>query len=310
MGPIIGPILVTKGPENSVSTMTHETALHAIISLVIQGTLITFLYALAALGLAVVFGLIGVINMAHGAMITLGAYFTWACLSAGFPFVLAVMVAVLGVGLVGLIVEHVLIRHFYDKPFETLLLTWGLFLILTELIKIAFGSDIRTIPTPLPDAVNILGFHIPEYEAVVALLSAVLLGLTGLVFYKTSYGIKIRALTQNREVAGLLGLNVAATYKVAFVAGAMLAGLAGALMAPLLSIDPTIGNIYLVRSFFVVIVGGIGQLLGGTLAGSFLIGGSQTIFAAFSSQVIAQTVVFALAIVVLRFRPTGVFKEK
>ena len=290
--------------------MTHETVFHAILSLVIQGTLITFVYALAALGLAVVFGLIGVINMAHGAMITLGAYFTWACLSAGLPFALAVLVAVAGVGLVGLIVEHTLIRHFYDKPFETLLLTWGLFLILTELIKIAFGSDIRTIPTPLPSAIAFLGFHIPEYEALVALLSAVLLAVIGLVFYKTSYGIKIRALTQNREVAGLLGLNVATTYKIVFVAGAMLAGLAGALMSPILSIDPTIGNIYLVRSFFVVIVGGIGQLLGGTLAGSFLIGGSQTIFGAFSSQVIAQTIVFALAIVVLRFRPTGVFKEK
>ena len=290
--------------------MTHETVFHAILSLVIQGTLITFVYALAALGLAVVFGLIGVINMAHGAMITLGAYFTWAGLSAGLPFALAVLVAVAGVGLVGLIVEHALIRHFYDKPFETLLLTWGLFLILTELIKIAFGSDIRTIPTPLPSAIAFLGFHIPEYEALVALLSAVLLAVIGLVFYKTSYGIKIRALTQNREVAGLLGLNVAATYKIVFVAGAMLAGFAGALMSPILSIDPTIGNIYLVRSFFVVIVGGIGQLLGGTLAGSFLIGGSQTIFGAFSSQVIAQTIVFALAIVVLRFRPTGVFKEK
>ena len=290
--------------------MTHESVFHAILSLVIQGTLITFVYALAALGLAVVFGLIGVINMAHGAMITLGAYFTWAGLSAGLPFALAVLVAVAGVGLVGLIVEHALIRHFYDKPFETLLLTWGLFLILTELIKIAFGSDIRTIPTPLPSAIAFLGFHIPEYEALVALLSAVLLAVIGLVFYKTSYGIKIRALTQNREVAGLLGLNVAATYKIVFVAGAMLAGLAGALMSPILSIDPTIGNIYLVRSFFVVIVGGIGQLLGGTLAGSFLIGGSQTIFGAFSSQVIAQTIVFALAIVVLRFRPTGVFKEK
>lgn len=290
--------------------MTHESVFHAILSLAIQGTLITFVYALAALGLAVVFGLIGVINMAHGAMITLGAYFTWAGLSAGLPFALAVLVAVAGVGLVGLIVEHALIRHFYDKPFETLLLTWGLFLILTELIKIAFGSDIRTIPTPLPSAIAFLGFHIPEYEALVALLSAVLLAVIGLVFYKTSYGIKIRALTQNREVAGLLGLNVAATYKIVFVAGAMLAGLAGALMSPILSIDPTIGNIYLVRSFFVVIVGGIGQLLGGTLAGSFLIGGSQTIFGAFSSQVIAQTIVFALAIVVLRFRPTGVFKEK
>ncbi len=288
----------------------HISILHTIASVVIDGTLITFVFALAALGLAVIFGLIGVINMAHGAMLTLGAYFAWAAVTHGIPFPLAVLLAASGVALVGLALEHFAIRFFYDQPFETLLLTWGFFLVITELIKIVFGTDVRTIATPFPGAMHILDFELPAYETAVAGISVVVLCVIAFVFYRTSLGIKIRALTQNRDVASLLGLNIQATYKLVFVTGAFLAGLAGALIAPMLSIDSTIGNIYLVRSFFVVIVGGIGQLLGGTIIGSFLIGGSETIFAQVSSQVIAQTVVFALAIVVLRFRPTGVLKAK
>jgi branched-subunit amino acid ABC-type transport system permease component len=108
----------------------------------------------------------------------------------------------------------------------------------------------------------------------------------------------------------LLGLNVGLAYKNVFVLGSFLAGLAGALISPMLSVDPYIGNIYLVRSFFVVIVGGIGQVLGGTLVGSFIIGGSETFFALFAGQVLAQTIVFVLAIVVLRFRPSGVLRPR
>jgi branched-subunit amino acid ABC-type transport system permease component len=131
-----------------------------------------------------------------------------------------------------------------------------------------------------------------------------LVGLA-LVLLRTGIGIKVRALVQNREAASLLGLDVSRVYKQVFTAGAFLAGLAGALISPMLSIDPYIGNVFLVRSFFAVTVGGLGQVLAGTLVGSFVIGGSETIFALVSSQVFAQTVVFALAIVLLRFRPTG-----
>jgi urea transport system permease protein len=136
-----------------------------------------------------------------------------------------------------------------------------------------------------------------------------LLALAALLF-KTSLGIKIRALTQNAEAASLLGLDISHTYKLVFVCGAFLAGLAGALISPMLSIDPYIGNIFLVRAFFVVIVGGIGQVLSGTLIGSFVIGGSETVFALFSGQVISQTIVFVLAIVLLRFRPAGVIGRR
>lgn len=278
----------------------------SVAGVVIDATLITLILALAASGLAVVFGLIGVINMGHGAMLTLGAYFTWAATSHGMPFLLAVPLAAAAVGLVGLLLEHLLIRHFYDQPFETLLLTWGFFLVATELIKIVFGSDFRNVPSPLPDTLSIGPLEVPAYRAAVAGFSIALLAALWLVLYRTGTGIRVRALIQNREVASLLGLNVGRLYKQVFFVGSALAGLAGALISPMLSIDPYIGNVFLVRSFFVVTLGGLGQILAGTVVGSFVIGGSETLFALFSSQVIAQTIVFVLAIVLLRFRPTGI----
>lgn len=280
------------------------------LSVLIDATLITFVFALAALGLAVMFGLMGVINMGHGAMLTLGAYFTWFATTSGVPFVPSVLLAALGVGVVGLTLEHFVIRHFYDRPFETLLLTWGFFLIATEVIKIVFGTDLRSVDNPLPGAFDARIVVLPAYQSVVALVSLALLLGMAFVLFRTAMGIKIRALVQNAEMASLLGLDIGLTYKAVFVAGSALAGLAGALISPMLSVDPYIGNIFLVRSFFVVIVGGIGQVLGGTLIGSFLIGGSETLLALFTGQVIAQTVVFALAIVVLRFRPSGVLRTR
>jgi branched-subunit amino acid ABC-type transport system permease component len=281
-----------------------------VLSVLVDATLITLILALAAYGLAIIFGLIGVINMGHGAMLTLGAYFTWALTVNGVPFVLAVPLAAFGVGLVGLLLEHLIIRHFYDQPFETLLLTWGFFLIATELIKIVFGTEFRNVPNPLPGAFAFGPLEIPIYRSVVACLSLALIGATAFILYRTSLGIKIRALIQNREMASLLGLDINLTYKLVFASGAAIAGLAGGLISPMLSVDPSIRNVFLVRSYFVVTIGGIGVILGGTLIGSFFIGGAETIIALGSSQAFAQTVVFALAIVVLRFRPQGVLKPK
>lgn len=283
--------------------------METILSVLVDATLITLVLALAAFGLAIIYGLIGVINMGHGAMLTLGAYFTWATTTAGVPFILAVILAALGVAIVGLLLEHIIIRHFYDKPFDTLLLTWAFFLIMTEVIKIVFGTDFRNVANPLPGAIDFGTIKIPAYRGAIALFSLLLIGATAFVFYRTNLGIKIRALIQNREVASLLGLNVSRTYKFVFGIGSGIAGLAGGLISPMLSVDPYIGNVYLVRSFFVVIVGGVGQLLGGTLIGSFFIGGAETIFALFSKQVFAQSIVFLLAIVILRYRPAGILKQ-
>jgi urea transport system permease protein len=276
------------------------------VSVAIDAASITLILALAAFGLAIIFGLIGVINLGHGAMLTLGAYFTWASTAAGVPFLLAVVIAALGVGLIGLVLEHLVIRHFYDQPFETLLLTWGFFLVSTEVIKIVFGTDFRNVTNPLPLSISVGQVSVPAYRTAVAGFSLLLIGVAAFVLYRTALGIKVRALIQNREMASLLGLDIGRTYKLVFATGALVAGLAGALISPMLSVDPYIGNIYLVRSFFVVTLGGLGELLGGTLIGAFFIGGAETIIALVSTQAFAQTIVFALAIVVLRFRPQGI----
>jgi branched-subunit amino acid ABC-type transport system permease component len=179
-------------------------------------------------------------------------------------------------------------------------------LISTEVIKIVFGTDFRNVTNPLPLAFHLGPVSVPAYRTAVAGFSLLLIGAAAFVLYRTTLGIKIRALIQNREMASLLGLDIGRTYKLVFATGALVAGLAGALISPMLSVDPYIGNIYLVRSFFVVTVGGLGELLGGTLIGAFFIGGAETIIALVSTQAFAQTIVFALAIVVLRFRPQGI----
>ena len=280
------------------------------LSVGIDTALITLTLALAAFGLAIIYGLIGVINMGHGAMLTLGAYFTWAWMDIGVPFVLSVIIAGILVGIIGTLLEHFIIRHYYDSPFDTLLLTWAFFLVTTELIKIFFGSDFRTVTNPYPGFIDIGFYKIPTYRTSISILTAIFITATGFVFFKTTTGIKIRAMIQNQEVASLLGLNISLTYKMVFGFGCFMAGLAGGLVAPMLSVSPYMGDMYLVRSFFVVIVGGIGQILSGTIAGSFVIGGLETIVALFSDQVIAQVAVFLFAIIILRLRPQGIYSEK
>jgi urea transport system permease protein len=280
------------------------------VSVVTDTVLITLVLALAAFGLAIIYGLIGVINMGHGAMLTLGAYFTWWLTKNGMPFVPSVLLGAVAVGAVGLAFEHVLIRHFYNRPFDTLLLTWAFFLVATEIIKILFGTDFRNVAQPLNGAIDLGFYRIPAYRTVIGVISILSIAGTAWILFKTALGIKIRAMIQNREVASLLGLNIAVMYKLVFTFGAFMAGLAGGLIAPMYSVDPYMGNMFLVRSFFVVIIGGVGQLLAGTLFGSFTIGGLETVLALFSDQVIAQIAVFFIAVVILRFRPQGVFTGK
>jgi urea transport system permease protein len=281
--------------------------METLVSVFADTLLITLVLALAAFGLAIIYGLIGVINMGHGAMLTLGAYFTWWSTRHGLPFAPSVLASAFAVGAVGLGFEHLIVRHFYNRPFDTLLLTWAFFLVATEMIKILFGTDFRNVTPPLDGAIDLGIYRIPAYKTLVGALSILLILATAFVLFKTPLGVKIRAMVQNREVASLLGLNVARMYKLVFAFGAFTAGLAGGLIAPMYSVDPYMGNTFLVRSFFVVIVGGVGQLLAGTLFGSFAIGGLETVLALFSDQVIAQIAVFFIAVVILRFRPQGVF---
>ena len=166
------------------------------------------------------------INLGHGAMLTLGAYFTWATTSAGVPFLPAVALAALGVGLIGLALEHFVIR-FLRPAVRDPAPDLGLLLIATEVIKIAFGTDFRNVTNPLPLAFQLGPVDVPAYRTAVAGFSLALIGATAFVLYRTALGIKIRALLQNKEMASLLGLDIARTYKLVFTSGALIAGLAG-----------------------------------------------------------------------------------
>lgn len=270
----------------------------------------TLVLALVALGLAVIFGLVRVINMGHGAMLALGAYVTWTGSQQGLPFVVCLAVAAFVVGVVGLIFEATVVRHFYDRQFETLLITWAFYLVVTQLIKIVWGTDLHSVDNPIRGTFQLGGANIGRYVATVSLVSLALLATGGWVVYRTDTGIRVRAMIQNREMAMMLGVHASGMYRAVFTVGAVLAGLAGGLISPMYSVEPDMGTLWLVRSFFVVIVGGLGSLVGGTLLGSGLIGGATTVVALVASQVFAQTVVFALAVIALRFRPAGLLGKR
>lgn len=271
---------------------------------------LTLNLSLAAIGLAVIFGLMRVINLGHGALLAIGAYVMWATVRSGVPFPAAVAMAALVAGIIGGLFEFVIIRHFYDQLFDTILITWGFALVVTEVIKIIFGSSNKNVPNPVPGALGLGPINIPGYQLVLSGTTIALIVAIALIFYRTNLGLRVRAMIQDREAASLLGVDVRWMYRLVFVAGSALAGFAGAMLSPILSVDPNFGTVYLVRSFFVVIVGGAGQLLAGTLAGSLVIGGSETLFSAFSNEVFAETVVFALAIVILRFFPRGLLSGR
>lgn len=281
-----------------------------LLSVLLDATSSTLVLALVALGLAVIFGLVGVINMGHGAMLALGAYMTWTCSQQGLPFVVSLLASALLVGAVGLVFEVTVIRFFYDRQFETLLITWAFYLVATQGIKIVWGTDLHSVANPIRGTFHLGGATIGKYVAVVCIVSLTLLCLAGWVMYRTDTGVRVRAMIQNREMAMMLGVRASAMYRSVFTLGAVLAGLAGGLIAPMYSVEPDMGTLWLVRSFFVVIVGGLGSLVGGTLIGSGLIGGATSIISLIASQVFAQTVVFALAVIALRFRPAGLLGRR
>lgn len=276
-------------------------------SIISQTLFATSILVVAALGLAIIFGMMGVINLAHGALITAGAYVAYAVTNAGLSIWAAFFIAPVVVALVGLVMERTVINRLYDRPVDTLLATWGFALVIQELIKVIFGTSAQSVPNPYSAPVEILGANLPQYRIFLTALAIGLLVVTYATFKYTDFGVKSRAVIQNDEMAGLLGTDVRSIYMWTFMIGAGLAGLAGAAVAPIVGADPRTGLGYLVQSFFVVIVGGTGQLLAGTLGGAGLIGGSSAALSFVSSQTFAQTVVFALAIVVIRLKPEGLF---
>lgn len=258
---------------------------------------------LVSIGLAVVFGMMGVINLAHGEFLMLGAFGTILGYRSGLYLWLAMLLAAIAVGLLGLVVEMLLIRHLYGRLEATMLATWGLSLILVQATVLIFGATTQGVPTPL-GTWRFGQYSISEYNLVLMAIAIVALLGVHLVFTKTSYGTVARAVTQNPEMAAGLGVNAARINRVSFGFGSALAGLGGALLAPLVGVVPNMGQAYVARAFMTVVVGGSDVVLG-TAAAAGLLGAVDSLVSNLSEPFIGSVCLLLTAIVIVRVLPTG-----
>ena len=273
-------------------------------TLFLDGANAVLVLMLVALGLAIVFGLMNVINLAHGEFLMLGAYVVLAAGQAGLPFWAGLALAPAAVGLVGLVAEGVLIRHTYARLLDSILATWGLSMVLRQSMVILYGPGSHSVAAPDLGAVLVAGAPYPVYRLVIMAISLAAIAGTFAFFFRTRFGLAARATIANRSMASCLGIDTRRLDRWTFSVGAALAGLAGAAVAPLISVDPQAGLGWLVPAFLAVLVGGLGSIAG-PLAGAAGIGGLDSLVAALASPVWAQLVVFVAAILVIRLRPTG-----
>lgn len=283
--------------------------LEALTSSLVLGLSIGSIFLIAAIGLAVVYGAAGVINMAHGELIMLGAYTTYMMQSFGVPFLICIPIAALVVAFIGLIIEFSLIRHLYDRPLDTLLATWGVSLVLMQGVRLTFGSMPQYIDVPEFLKINVeIGFvNISAFRIFLIVFALILLFITWYIFYKTRMGIQIRAVTQNKEMAASFGIYSSRVYAVTFAIGAGLAGVAGALFGAYNIVLPTMGMSYVVEAFMMVVSGGGGIM--GTLLASVLAGELQSVFAWMINDTFARGILYGLIVVLLRFRPQGLISS-
>jgi len=275
----------------------------------LNGLSIVAILAIIALGLSVIFGIAGVINMAHGEFIMVGAYVAAVVGQLGGNTFISIPVAFVVVGLLGLVIERGIIRFIYDRPLETLLATWGVGIALQVIIKLIFGSELYYVAAPkiLDGGVRIIGIlPFPYYRIFLIGLAIVLVIATFWLIFKTEFGLKVRTVRRNRQMAGCLGIDTARIDMMIFIFGSGLAGVAGAVLAPIKSVSPPMGFPYAVDAFMVLVLGGVGSLWG-VPVGAALIGEAETILAFLTNNVIGKLLVFLFIVIAIRVFPKGLF---
>lgn len=280
-----------------------------LLAIALDSTSFFLVLLLVALGLVIIFGLMNVINMAHGEFFLIGAYAAVTVTRAGLPFWWALLVAPIVLAVVGWLVEQLIVRFVYHRFIDSILATWGLSLMLKQLIIVIFGPTSMNVPDPMATTVSVLGVSYPGYRLFVMGASVALTTLTFVTLYRTHVGLTIRGVIANRKMAASLGVNTRRLDVATFMAGAALAGFAGAAMAPLMSVDPQMGAGFLIPSFLSILVGGTSSFMG-VVAGAALISGGSTSLAAWRDPVFAQIVVFTLAIVIIRLFPNGLLGRR
>jgi branched-chain amino acid transport system permease protein len=266
--------------------------------------MIAFL-ALTSAGLAVVFGMMRVINLAHGEFVMLGGYTTIACAKAGINIYFAMLVlAPLAVAIFGLVVERVIVRHLYGRMIDTMLATWGLSLLMVGLVTLIFGNTPVSVPAPI-SGYQLGSFQMGGYNLFIIAVATLLVLCLWLLLRFTRVGLIARGAMQSADVAASLGYDPKMVYMWTFTAGAALSGLAGGVLAPLTGLLPSSGGAYIAKAFITVITGGA-AVIAGTLSSSVIFGTINQLVSFGSTPVIGEIAMLVLAIVLLRLMPQGI----
>ena len=266
--------------------------------------MIAFL-ALTSAGLAVVFGMMRVINLAHGEFVMIGGYTTIACAKAGVNIYFAMLiVSPLFVGILGLVVERLVVRQLYGRMIDTMLATWGLSLLMVGIVTFIFGNTAVSVPAPIP-GYELGEFQMGGYNLFIIGIATLLMLSMWLVMRFTRFGLVARGAMQSADVASSLGYDPKRVYMWTFTVGAALSGLAGGVLAPLTGLLPSSGGAYIAKAFITVITGGA-AVITGTLSSSVIFGTINQIVSFGSTPVIGEIVMLAFAVVLLRLMPQGI----
>ncbi len=257
---------------------------------------------LATVGLAVIFGMMGIINLAHGEFILVGAYATTFTFAAGLPLPLAMLTGVVLTAVYGLVLERLIIRHLYGRLLDSMVVTWGISLVMIQLTRIVFGNTAPGIGIPFGQLPVVDG---PVYYLVLAVVAVGVLGGLYALFMWTDFGIRARATMQDEATARSMGVDTDRMYMTTFAVGSGLAGLAGALYAPVMTITPEYGTGFLVEAFVAVVVGGASVLVGTVLA-SGLLGTVNAAVTNVAGTFMGQVAMLIAAIIAIRLMPDGI----
>jgi urea transport system permease protein len=282
------------------------------VSQFISGLSMTSILLMISLGLAIIYGTTGVINMAHGEFVMIGAYTSWFLQTKlGMGLIASIVPIFLITALMGFLIERLIIRHLYNRLLDTILATWGIGVLLQQFIRLTVGSELKylKIPNFMAESMTLLGQEVSIYRVFIFLFAVAIFFIAWFIIFKTSFGIRLRAVTQNKDMASCFGINSGVVYSSTFAFGTGIAAVAGAFVAPLKSISPDMGTNYIIDAFMVVVLGGVESLIG-TAASSLIIGQSSSFLASFSNDTLAKALVLVLIIIILRIKPQGLFTKR
>ena len=311
---------VAKAAASAIAAIQNRLAVWEAVQNAWYGISLGSVLLLAAIGLAITFGVMGVINMAHGEMVMLGAYVTFVVQEVirannpglfDYSLAIAIPAAFLVAGCVGILIERTIIRFLYGRPLETLLATWGLSLILQQAVRSAFGPNNRDVGSPswMSGAFDVGGITITYNRLwIICFALAVFIALLALLRY-TRFGLEMRAVTQNRPMAASMGIRTSRVDALTFGLGSGIAGMAGVALSLIDNVSPNLGQGYIIDSFMVVVFGGVGNLWG-TLVGSFVLGIANKFLEPYAGAVLGKIAILVLIILFIQKRPRGMFALK